>query len=186
MTDLEQLIGEIDNTSISDLFRLLQAGKINPTVTRQPEGSYGSFYPRENRLNIHPQLVGGALRDITGHELTHALDQAMLQHSNVRNDQQERVNPKFRDALEKMVPTGSGVPAIADFVARYNSGKKTKPGEAYRMSDPELRAHAFQNRIIGNDQPDFNPAPPHVDSTMATELSILMDLYNRSLQGKYK
>ena len=181
METLEQLVKRINDPAINGLLDLLILGNTKPTMSREASGMYGSYNPKQNHLMINRQLVGNAERDTTGHELVHAVDEAMGRYA------RQPGNEKFKQAYQKLDPTKSQLPAIKNLYDMSKAGKTVGSNTAYRFDGYELPAFGYQNHAIGDpNKPSFRPAPSHVDATMATELSILMDLYARSLKGKYK
>jgi hypothetical protein len=157
------------NTTLNELVSLLLKNNAYPKTQAEfkqlPEDAYGSFDKWKNQLRIN--LSKGATEAVYPHELNHALDN-MLQNkamsiqlipTNMRtNDEQQFYDAftKFREET-KMPLTGIN---------------------EYRSSPNELRSFGVGN-FATNSQYPVQPAPPHIDATMAQEAAIMRDLAKR-------
>lgn len=114
-----------------------------------------------------PAFVGTLL-----HELTHAAQTQM--------DQQRRnsSNRQFTDAYDKIVKNQGMAKGAAPLMSRKNPEWPDDYAD-YRMNGHEPHAFAVGNQSSGIDP--TQRATPHVDTTLAQEFMILLDLATRDL-----
>ena len=162
MDDLSEL-----GSDVSAIYR-----QISPTGKFEKSVALDRFTSARN-----PTLAAGTL----GHELTHATDvQLDTQARNTKGSQ-------FADAYNKLA-LDLAAPYKDISKQRETLAAKLSPGfvasdKAYRASNDELPGFGVGNSLgFGATQ----PAPPHVDATMATEFMILLDLAMRNLKGNTK
>jgi len=128
------------------------------------------------------------------HELTHAADRQLenqyynLKFAKTKPDKLSPQEEQFVNAYEKLAN---------NMDVRYNSPKRyprktlanhlspqwAKENESYRANQAELPAWGMASTIEPNRTQEYS-APRHLDPTLATEFTILMDMANR-LQRSY-
>ncbi len=120
------------------------------------------------------------------HELTHAADaQLDQQYSKIRKKRDlSPLEAQFKQAYEKLAfnPNYRLIDDIrrtprTQLAAKLDRNWTVK-NIGYRATDKELPAWGVASTIASSRSSDYN-SPMHLDPTMATEFSILMDLGNR-------
>jgi len=89
-------------------------------------------------------------------------------------------DPQFMDAYEKLSFGGKQM-ELANRMAQ----DFLKQNGDYRMTTTEAPAFAIGNMVGGRGSGSW-PAPDHIDPTMATEFSVLLDLANRAQRKAQK
>jgi hypothetical protein len=144
-----------------------------------PSGAFEKSIVLDRYLSARdPKQASGTL----AHELTHAADIQLNTQFN------ESSNTQFLDAYKKLVETPKhfGTPKLDQRAASAAILAPTwaATNSDYRSTGEELPGFGIGNSILAGSSTD--PSPPHVDSTMATEFMILLDLALRDLKHKGK
>lgn len=157
-----------------------------PRTANSPLGPAGAI-----RINMRPTLLGGV--NTLTHEVTHAAERQ------IDNQYSEEKYPKglggslgknqFTDAWEKLTyapnlrredPAKVPPQQLMELLAP----KWRKDQEAYRSTTSEARAFAVGNSTTPKNMMPPENAPAHIDSTIATEFMILLDLARRSMDKR--
>lgn len=161
------------NDALNNIIELLVLSNSLPNIQLQRGRSYGAYKPLTNTIELNPGDRGFNPNTVT-HEYAHALDRIMQQRAYERSRWDRRYNPtQFEEGYHKLMPVDSKLPGV-------KAGLTKDP---YRYNSDELRAFGM-GEASGDLQPYVAPVEPHIDSTMATEMSILMDLFKRDLMKK--
>jgi len=146
------------------------------------KGSFAYNNPVFGDKTIPPEgkvfLNYGAKPSTVVHELTHAAARQMSELYFEISDKlrrREKLNPteeQFLDGYKKLSFGGGREKMAAQLAPEWAKEKAN-----YRASQPELAAFGMGSTIERN--ADY-PAPAHVDPTMATEFSIMLDLAQRA------
>jgi hypothetical protein len=158
------------------LFSRQRLPKIN-TAGNMRENVRGAWLPDQNQIWLQPWTGNGTLT----HEAAHAADTELERQYFDRKTSWSKpdVPTYFTDAFEKL----KGATAANNFKSpREDMAKKMAPewfnkNAGYRATNNELVGWgAGRQASVG--ETEYSP-PNHLDSTMATELSILLDLARR-------
>jgi hypothetical protein len=188
----------------STLFDALnQMGMLPHWAKQQPRRDMiGAYYPEYNNLMVPPPN-NPVDRGTLAHEMTHSIQFALLEPAARAIAAKQRENKDkltqqelaFLDAYKKIMNTSVGT------VGQYNA-KEAKQREeiqkrmvtqlykkspdkfdqydSYRTSPIELQAFGIGRMTQGARLPkDEENAPLHLDPSMATEFSILLDMFQR-------
>ncbi len=186
---------------------LRRAGRLPEILKDENETqNHGYFAPFQGK-GEKGKVVLGKTGDATTlvHELTHAADIAMaFQFQDTPNyphvkrtslddkittalfgkkagakfdSERTPEQDQFYDGYQKL---SRDQPAV---LAKRMNPKWTKEQEDYRSSPLELRGHAIGNTIGARNESQKDLAPLHIDSTLATEFSIMLDLAQRAIFG---
>lgn len=170
-----EIVGRTGNKApdLQEMIALLRVLGRLPSIDQSMKygNSLGEYSPSRNLISFHPAY--GLNTNTVPHEFSHALDEAMGNYvGSIRNTNKTNAQSKFIDAYDKLDPLTSKL---------IPSGPKDK----YRYSRDELRAHGVGNAAAPyalGDMFKMTPARQHIDSTMATEASILRDLLSRAIK----
>jgi hypothetical protein len=122
------------------------------------------------------------------HELTHAAQKELISQSMQKDVIDQQAKQQFLDAYSKIVydQNKRGRNAFGPNALAYKLNPAwTESQEGYRASSGELPAWAMGN--VANTNPLVNyddyKAPSHLNSTLATEYQILLDLATRDAKA---
>lgn len=175
----------------NDLMSFLSARNAVPQVN-QRNMSGGEFVtqlgvPNNGVINLQPSSLP---RDLT-HELTHAADR-QIRHLYSELNKHRYYFTKDRDltpeenqflfAYDKMV-YGNAKDKREEFLNKL-APEWAKKESRYRSAPNEAAAYGFSSQVGSNQA--YHPAPLHVDPTMGTEFSILLDLAQRAQLAQAK
>lgn len=166
-----------------DLYSYLLSRNKLPEIKRTSflgDGTTGTWTPSDNLIKLLFEAGGGTLT----HEAAHAADTALdRQYYDRRTSFGVPDTPTyFTDAYDKL--KGRGPIASNNYTyPRRDMAKRMAPewynkNQDYRATTNELAGWGA-GRQAGVGEPSYSP-PNHLDSTMATELSILMELAKRN------
>jgi hypothetical protein len=140
---------------------------------------FGGYLPNRGRITVSE----GQETDTLVHEVTHAAERQMGQQYHedkvAKRDFLGFIQPnstQFTDAYDKINVQQLMSTLSPDWTARASS---------YRSTTPEARAFAMEN--VTNpalDPTSITRAPAHIDSTLATEFLILLDLAKRGMKDR--
>lgn len=150
--------------------------KVN-TAGNMRQNVRGAWIPDDNQVWLQPWAGNSTLT----HEMAHAADTELeRQYFDRETAWSKPVTPTyFTDAFTKL----KGATAANNYVspreemARRMAPEWFKKNQGYRASNNELGGWGA-GRQAGTEDLEYAP-PNHLDSTMATELSILMELAKR-------
>jgi hypothetical protein len=131
-------------------------------------------FPAAGRLLLNY----GAEPSTVVHELTHAADRQMSElYFEISNKlrRREKLDPlekQFLDSYQKLSFGEERGKRAAQLAPEWAKEKSN-----YRADKPELAAFGMGSTIARN---EHYPAPAHVDPTMGTEFSILLDLASKA------
>ena len=131
-------------------------------------------FPAAGRLLLNY----GAEPSTVVHELTHAADRQMRElyfEISDRLRKREKLDPlekQFLDSYQKLSFGGGREKRAAQLAPEWAKEKAN-----YRADQPELAAYGMGSTIAPN---AHYPAPAHVDPSMGTEFSILLDLASKA------
>lgn len=164
------------------------------------ENVYGEFaIPARSRsplppagvLRIHqnPTLLGGV--NTLTHEITHAAERQIDKQYSEEKYPGGLVTGKnqFTDAWEKLTYKPDAYREAPDKVPPQQlmnilAADWTKSQANYRSTTSEARAFGLGNSTTPKNMMPPENAPPHIDSTLATEFLILLDLAKRSMDKR--
>ena len=173
-----------------------------PPGTRGEFGMRGGFnaqkIPENGAITLSNRFLNqgydptNAIPTLT-HELTHASQGEMARQKFQKEILDQNAKQQFLDAHKKLVFNPEGFKLNK---SRYSAGiladklnpAWTKENETYRASTEELPAWAMgavANRNSLAEYDDFN-TPAHLNSTLATEYQILLDLATRDAKANPK
>lgn len=156
------------------LQRMLQflatGGNMPQIVMGSPgEGAVGAYYPDQNRI-----ILGENTTNTLAHELAHAVESAgRLQ--GVDDKASQKIIEQFIDKLPQNT--------VTKLLGRSPTGMRTSVDEDYgnyRKSPSEAQAFGIGEQFYRG--PDGSSAG-HLNSTMATEFEIMLDLLTRRQQA---
>lgn len=162
---------------VTEMLEYLTARGAVPKFTTGESGgsfTYGDGYPKEGVISYAPWS-----QESIPHELVHAVQRQALQQGATRYSKAEQDSAKLvggYSSADRKVFGGAKDVAIAlnpEWAAAESD---------YRATPKELSAWAVGNAARGR----RTDAVPHLDPTMLTELSILLDVMTRDLTGKNK
>ena len=164
-----------------DLYAYLYGRKALPKINTAGnirQNVRGAWLPDENQVWLQPWAGNSTLT----HELAHVADTALeKQYFDRETAWSKPVTPTyFTDAFEKL----KGATAANNFkspreeMARRIAPEWAKKNQGYRATNNELGGWGA-GRQAGAEETEWSP-PNHLDSTMATELAILMELARRN------
>jgi len=163
-----------------DLYQYLLSRNNLPKVNREYIAHNGVYNPFLNSIKLHPNSGNGTLT----HEMAHAADATLTNQYFDRPGfaGEPFLETYFTDAYKKL--KGNGRTADNNYTdPREDLAKKLSPS----WYEKERRYRASNNELVGwgagtqAEMRDGGYKPPnHLDSTMATELSILMELARRN------
>ena len=175
-----------------DLVNFLSARRTVPEMNQSyymggANGEFTSGWGIPNRGVIN--LKYGAHPSTLIHEFTHAADRQIGQlyeelsrqrNSFTKNRELNPVELQFLDAYEKMIVGKKDGKIVSQRQELLNklAPEWTKKEQDYRASSHEAPAFGMASQIRSNQ--DRYSAPLHVDPTMGTEFSILLDLAQRA------
>lgn len=168
-------------SALADIFQYLNSRKAMPTVEQLPwmeEGLSGRYVRDDNHIQLNSQADIGTMT----HEFGHAADHAMRkQYSDRRLKYNYPVEPtQFTDAYRKLV---LGDPWERTRPRQDMANKLdpvwTEKNKDYRSQGSELLGWAMGSTANNYQGRAYNP-PAHLNPTLATEFSILMDLAQRA------
>jgi hypothetical protein len=170
---------------LNESFNLLSKGQVLPqfSLKDQPNGVTGAYYPATNKIEIDPQA--GLTTDTVAHETTHALWEYMQRLANLLRKsatgiENSQIKQQYIDAVDKF-QTPPQLPGNQQNQIKSPYRYSTDEQKAFgvgNFSEQQTPGQALQNILY--------PAPPHTDATNATEMAILRELANRTLNGKIK
>lgn len=126
----------------------------------------------QSALSTKPELAATLI-----HEMTHAAQYRM----NTQADKGS--NNQFKDAYKKLYggeDAKSQQQRPGPQLASKMDSNFTSTEQGYRSTPWELTAYGLGNSVTGTRN---NPAPNHVDATLATEFMLLLDLATRGLKS---
>lgn len=132
------------------------------------------------------ELSSQAVPESVVHEMTHAADRQLTSQyyellQKQRSSDLSPLEKQFISGYEKLVfkPGAAGVAGLprVEMAQRLAPKWATKQAE-YRASSTELPAWGMGSTVDPSASQEYS-APAHLDPTMATEFSILLDLANR-------
>jgi hypothetical protein len=156
-----------------------------------------AFTPKNERIGPNGRIIIQAgmppifANATLTHELAHAADgQLTDQHFDTRDltdpRDSSRFMPKkgdqFNDAWQKLRLGRNNENRRAEFAAKLDP-KWTAAKSDYRSTSNELAGWGAGSTVGA---PGYGEAPPHINSTMATELAIMMELADRMRAAKAK
>lgn len=140
--------------------------------------AFGKGLPKEGLLQLGEGTGAGPsdIRKTLAHELTHAAERQLTnQYFDIPAD--KRSSDQFGQGMQKLViGNDPKLPARPAQAAKLAGPAWVQANRGYRSSGAELSAFGAGSTEATN---RGNPAPSHVDPTMATELAILLDLAQR-------
>lgn len=188
----EKLRDAANSSQYGDLVEFLASRRVMPEMKYRPgiSGEFVSGWGMPNRGEIN--LGISATPGTVVHELTHAADRQISQqyYDLAKKRKLEPLEKQFVQTYEKLVfspdksqrdpekyPRTAMAERLAPEWAKKERGYRSTPGEmvAFGMGRPVDEAQRYR---------PSNIAPPHVDPTMATEFSVLLDIAKRLQKSK--
>ena len=180
-----------------DLTGYLNSRNMMPPMNMAYLGSdTAGEFKRNNFFNQNLPETGvvnfnyGAEPSTVVHELTHAADRQLKdQYLNLKHNksnlspEEEQFVAAYQKLSQNTNPMVFGLKRYPkEELANYLSPEWNKKNQRYRASEPELPAWGMASTIDSKDSREYN-APLHLDPTMATEFSILMNMAHRLQKG---
>ena len=180
-----------------DLTGYLNSRNMMPPMNMAYLGSdTAGEFKRNNFFNQNLPETGvvnfnyGAEPSTVVHELTHAADRQLKdQYLNLKHNksnlspEEEQFVAAYQKLSQNTNPMVFGLKRYPkEELANYLSPEWNKKNQRYRASEPELPAWGMASTIDSKDYREYN-APLHLDPTMATEFSILMNMAHRLQKG---
>ena len=162
----------------NDLYNYLyKQNKLPDVVTRElGDGSRGEYIPQLNQILLEP----GATSPTMLHEATHAADSVLADQYRRRPQSYSIPDTPtyFTQGYEKLKGgvSNTNFDSKRQELARKLDRQWLEDNKDYRANHQELAGWAGGSTI--NNKDNFRP-PNHLNSTLATEFSILMDLASR-------
>lgn len=188
----EKLRDAANSSQYGDLVEFLASRRVMPEMKYRPgiSGEFVSGWGMPNRGEIN--LGMSATPGTVVHELTHAADRQISQqyYDLAKKRKLDPLEKQFVQTYEKLVfspdksqrdpekyPRTAMAERLAPEWAKRERGYRSTPGEmvAFGMGRPVDEAQRYM---------PSNIAPPHVDPTMATEFSVLLDIAKRLQKSK--
>ena len=205
LTDLEKLTQESKKyPQYNDLMDFLASRQAVPEITQTYLGpsTGGQFIsgwgePKNGRIELNYETTPSTLL----HELTHAADRQISHQASDLEERHRKETPLLDYLRGKTVLTPEEVRLAMGYRKLHYDPKKdykdparyprqqliskmapewAKENYDYRSGDGELVAYGMGSTVPRR----HNRAPLHVDPTMATEFSILLDLAQRAQKAK--
>jgi hypothetical protein len=169
-----------------DLTSFLNSRQMMPEIKQEYMGTHRGEFTYANPVFGDPNFPAtgrvslnyNAEPSTVVHELTHAADRQMSNLYFEISDKlrrREKLSPlekQFLDGYQKISFGESREKMAAQLAPEWAKEKAN-----YRASKPELASFGMGSTIQRN---EHYPAPAHVDPTMATEFSIMLDLAQRA------
>lgn len=188
----EKLRDAANSSQYGDLVEFLASRRVMPEMKYRPgiSGEFVSGWGMPNRGEIN--LGMSATPGTVVHELTHAADRQISQqyYDLAKKRKLDPLEKQFVQTYEKLVfspdksqrdpekyPRTAMAERLAPEWAKKERGYRSTSGEmvAFGMGRPVDEAQRYM---------PSNIAPPHVDPTMATEFSVLLDIAKRLQKSK--
>ncbi len=138
----------------------------------------GVWEPDDNRIWLQPWAGNSTLT----HEMAHAADTSLeKQYFDRETKWSKPTTPTyFTDAFEKLkgATAANNFKSPREAMAQRMAPEWFKKNAGYRATNNELGGWAA-GRQASSSEPEWSP-PNHLDSTLATELAILMELARRN------
>lgn len=159
-----------------EIFDYLRARNAMPELSAVPymgDGRVGSFnyggnLPPQGEIKVLNSLGPNGLDEVLAHEGAHA---AMRQMWN-----QSATDPRLKDGLMKF---RGGLASASSLAPQW-----LKERQNYRSTETEMPGWAAGFAQQSGQRDD--PAPLHVDPTIATELAIMLEMAQRGLKQQQK
>lgn len=190
----DRVRGAAESPQYGELVEFLADRRSMPPIKLKPGLSGGEFeyhpvfgntLPRTGNINVGFNSDPGTIV----HELTHAADRQITQqyYETRRKKNPSDIEKQFVQAFEKLVFSPDKRHSDPTRNQRTAMAFKLDPAWAveqreYRSDPDELVAFGMGSTLTPNRR--FNRAPLHVDPTMATEFSTLLDLAKRLQKSK--
>jgi len=169
MDKLTKLISSISTDNLGSQFMeylqgrgkvpdIALGGVMNPEASGEFKAVIGG--DDAGRVGLRPSASSAVL----GHELAHAAERQLI-HQKYELGASEQ----FKEAHNKLISSE----AREKLINALGASKWAKAEGKYRANPEEIGAWAAQ-RYMG--EGSFQPAPDHIDATMATELALVMAL----------
>lgn len=152
---------------------------LNPYSGTQGLFQFGGDLQSRGRISIRADQDVNSLV----HEITHATERQMMKQY---VDEKYGTNPitGFRTQVNKTQFTDAYEKLNAQTLMRLVNPNWKEQAKEYRSTTPEARAFAMENAISPTVPDPITRGPAHVDSTLATEFLILLDLATRAEKAK--
>jgi len=185
---MEEEWNKLKQTSLGeDLYNYLYNRQQLPQIKRTyylGDGVSGHYTPSDNTIELLHRAGLGTFTHEMGHAADTALDKQYYNRTTSWNKPTE--STQFTEAYDKLKGTtaNSGYAQNRQEMARRLSKEWLEKNKEYRGSNRELLGWALGNTV----EPDQQYSPPnHLNTTLATEMAILLDLATREqVPGKKK
>lgn len=204
--DITKLMKDMVGTPIYDqLLSYLLARRATPVIKEGYLGDstsgefsrntmFGNELPRHGQIKLDYGLFSGKDNKAAGgtlsHELTHAADSQVedqyyeLKRKSNKTPEEERFVQAYDKLFHGVVPNEQGKLVHGNHgsqtveMAKRLNPEWTKKNKEYRSTGKELAAFGVGNSVSGTT--DSYNTPQHLDATLATERSILLDAAMRA------
>lgn len=191
-TDLEKIVSRTYDSSEPYRAMMEYLGLRNavPTIRQNSIDELGSFARISEKFptgRITLNLNAGATT--LTHEAAHATTDQFLKQA--LENKTTGADKQFTDAYNKLIVNTNTMNdevaqiPILDFVEKI-APQWAKEQANYRATIAELPSFAIERAVISPDKGTMIESPPHIDSTLATEMTILLDLATRAQKAKSK
>jgi hypothetical protein len=178
----------------SDIYDMLQQRGILPRLSdADPYGQRGAGLFSEGKNVIvardpskagFPSIAEGRT-DTLAHEMTHAAQFNLLepafrriQSKKIAKEKLSNEELQFADGMDKLMREN---PSLASLLGKMYSSSGDSKDDKYRTSIPELQAWGvgYMSRPTYSMNREKSNINPHLNPSMATEFSILSNLYSK-------
>ena len=166
-----------------------------------PSGTSGTFgqnglfnqgeYPETGAITLNRQFLDRAYAPTNAiptltHEMIHAAQKEMFRQADQKDIANPEAKQKFLDARKKLIYDSNqrhDKRFVQSELAKKLDPEWAKNNEEYCSSVTELPAWAIANVMGKEDSYDSYKPPAHLNSTLATEYQILLDLATRDAKA---
>ena len=177
---LEEMLGLYPTQSLqASTDYLRQVGKM-PTLAPWSGRYNGAYRSGTNEVEVNPYQSPASMKNTLAHEVGHAADTALAdQRFGILRQNGRAWLPSSRPSPTALI-FAAGFDKLSPYTNKLKTGYENARPEtkAYRTSSRELRAFGAGN--AADPAPAIYPGAPHLDTTMATEFEILLDLARRA------
>jgi hypothetical protein len=182
---MDELLGLYPSRPLNASMQYLRQRGSVPTVDIIGGQRLGAYAPDTNTVYLNPYQDRASRYNSVAHETAHAADTALgAQNYDIVKQNMGAWLPSSRPSTESM-RFSDAYNKLQPSTTKLSTGYEASPQRTqnYRTSNRELRAFGAGNTADPG-APAVFPGAPHLDTTMATEFEILLDLANRAQRNR--